>query len=62
MNSSGPQFNEEQNIDGPEPDRFHCEEIASPDLILVVSQEAAPGTRRPLGYRSDPMFLEDIAH
>ena len=47
---------------GLEPDRFHREEIASQDLILEGSQEAASGTCRPLGYRSDCMSLEDIAH
>jgi hypothetical protein len=62
LNSSGSQFDEEQPINGLEPNCFHREEIVSQDLILIVSQEAAPGTCRPLGYRSDTMSLEDIAH
>ena len=61
MDASGSPFDEEQHIDGLEPDRFHREEIASQDLILVVSQEAASVTCRPLGSRRDSMSLEDIA-
>jgi hypothetical protein len=44
MKSSGIQFDEEQHIDGLEPDRLHREEIASQDLFLEMPQKAAPGT------------------
>ena len=45
MNASDPQLDEEQHIDGLQPDGFHTEEIASQDLILVVTQEVEPGIR-----------------
>jgi hypothetical protein len=39
MYASGPQLDEEQDLDG-----FHGEAIACQDLVFVVPQEAAPGT------------------
>jgi hypothetical protein len=48
MDASGPQLDEEQDLDGLQTDGFHCEEIACQDLVLVVPQEAAPGKRNHL--------------
>jgi hypothetical protein len=44
MDGSGPQPDEEHDLDGLQTDGFPCEEIASQDLILVMTQVAAPGT------------------
>jgi hypothetical protein len=57
MNIAGSRFDEEKHIDG-----IHCEDIASRDLVFVVSEEAALGTRGSLKGRCDPMSLQDIAH
>lgn len=62
MDASCPQFDEEQHIDGLEPDCLQREEIASHPLFPVMSQDAVPASRRSLKRRCDPISLEDIAH
>ena len=57
MDTSSSHFDEKKHIDGFESDRFHSKEIASQDLILVVSQEGSPGTRRSFICRLYPMSL-----
>ena len=62
MDPPGSQFDEEQYVDGFEPDRLHREEIASQDLILVVPKEAAPGSSRSLRGWCNLMPFENATY
>ena len=63
MDSSGAQFDKEQNIQSLQPQSLHGEEITRQDLILVVGHQLAP-TQRAVAHRcwDNLMPVEYIAN
>jgi len=62
MDPARGQFDEKEHIQGFQPDRFHCEEVASQDLSFVVRHQAAPTDGSAANWRRyDAVAFEHIA-
>ena len=64
MNTTCPDFNEEQNLDRGETQRFDGEEIAGEELDTVMVEKSAPRKPavRPLSGRGNAVAAQDITN
>jgi hypothetical protein len=63
MDPARSQFNEEEHIDGLQPDSLDCEKIAGQDLFFVVGHQMTPTYRSSANNRwLDSMAVENISN
>ncbi len=64
VDTSAPQFDKEEDVDGFQPHRFDGEEVTRDDVIFVVCEEGTPSTAvlRTLRCGRHVLALQDIAN
>src|SRR5690348_17134369 len=62
MYSASAKFDEKEYVQGLQPARFHCEEIATNHLARIVAEKGVPGDAMPLALRRrrDPMASKHV--
>ena len=63
MDAAAPDLQEEEeDVEAPEPERLHREEVDRQDLVCMLSNELTPGALAATWGRQESVVPQDVAH